>query len=203
MTMKYQSEKEESSFKKLQTHFKSKEPLNNEAIESITYQCSKMDKVRYSLRDHLKQLCLSIFGCCKRDSKKMAKERKTPVEIFNEGKDMVESYFDIVTMARLFREMQVFVSTVLTHRQRLLLMFQRKLSINELGSAFPVPEYDEELLEIRRKVLSKDPEEQAEGLEEMKNILEGYKDADELDKIDMKLIAGVYEDDPFAMGEPF
>jgi hypothetical protein len=46
----------------------------------------------------------------------MAKERKTPVEIFNEGKDMVESYFDIVTMARLFREMQVFVSTVLTHR---------------------------------------------------------------------------------------
>jgi hypothetical protein len=54
---------------------------------------------------------------------KMAKERKTPVEIFKEGKDMVESYFDIVTMARLFREMQVFVSTVLTHRQRLLLMF--------------------------------------------------------------------------------
>jgi len=42
-----------------------------------------------------------------------------------------------------------------------------------------------------------------EGLEEMKNILEGYKDAEELDKIDMKLIVGVYEDDPFAMGEPF
>jgi hypothetical protein len=37
----------------------------------------------------------------------------------------------------------------------------------------------------------------------MKNILEGYKDADELDKIDMKLIAGIYEEDPFAMSEPF
>ena len=82
-----------------------------------------MDKVRYSLCDHLKQITLSIFFCWKRDSMKIAKERKTPVEIFKEGKDMVESYFDIVTMARLFREMQVFVSTVLTHRQRLLLMF--------------------------------------------------------------------------------
>ncbi len=82
-------------------------------------------------------------------------------------------------------------------------MFQRKLSINEFDSAYPALNYDEELQEIRRKVLSKDPEEQAEGLEEMKNILEGYKDAEELDKIDMKLIAGVYEDDPFAMGEPF
>ena len=82
-------------------------------------------------------------------------------------------------------------------------MFQRKLSISEFGSAFLAPDYDEELLEIRRKVLSKHPEEQAEGLEEMKNILGGYKDADELDKTDMKLIAGIYEDDPFAMNEPF
>ena len=36
----------------------------------------------------------------------------------------------------------------------------------------------------------------------MKYILSGYKDGDELEKTDFKLIAGIYKDDPFGMDEP-
>jgi hypothetical protein len=59
-----------------------------------------------------------IFGCCKRNKKEKSKikERKTPGQIFKEGKEMVESYLDIVKLVRSFREMQVFISTVLTQR---------------------------------------------------------------------------------------
>jgi len=69
-----------------------------------------------------------------RHSNKKTQECKTPVQIFDEGKNLVESYFDIVTMIRNFREIQMFMSTVLAHRQRLLLLFQRKLTISEFGN---------------------------------------------------------------------
>ena len=52
-------------------------------------------------------------------------------------------------------------------------------------------------------MLSKDPKELEEGLEEMRYILGGYKDADELDMNDIKLISGIYKYDPFAMDGPF
>ena len=59
------------------------------------------------------------------------------------------------------------------------------------------------MYEIRRKVLSKNPRDVEEGLDEMKYILSGYKDGEELEKTDFKLIAGIYKDDPFGMDEPF
>jgi hypothetical protein len=52
-------------------------------------------------------------------------------------------------MIRFFREMQLFLSTVLTHRQRLLLLFQRKLLINEFGESRHPIDYDKELYDIR------------------------------------------------------
>ena len=52
-------------------------------------------------------------------------------------------------------------------------------------------------------MLSKDPKELEEGLEEMRYILGGFKDADKLDINDIKLILGFYKYDPFAMNGPF
>jgi len=83
------------------------------------------------LKDYFKNLILKLPACCQRKSKKQRIERKTNVQLFNEGKDRVTNYFDIVKLVRLFREMQMFLSTVLTPEQRLLLLFQRKLLISE------------------------------------------------------------------------
>jgi len=59
----------------------------------------------------------------------------------------------------------MFISTVLTPEQRLLLLFQRKLLISEYNDFSSDEEentthknFDEKLFEIRQKVLSKDPE---------------------------------------------
>lgn len=70
---------------------------------------------------------------CRRRAKSHALlHKKSNTDIYNSGKERVKSYFDIIPFIRQFREMQIFISTVLTHRQRLLLLFQRKMLISEI-----------------------------------------------------------------------
>ena len=73
-----------------------------------------MEKFHFNLKDYFVHLFTDIFSCCLRKKKKKGFNRKNPVQIFREGKDQVENYFDVVPMIRLFREMQMFISTALT-----------------------------------------------------------------------------------------
>lgn len=126
---------------------------------------------------------------------------KTNNDIYNSGKERVKSYFDIIPFIRQFREMQIFISTVLTHRQRLLLLFQRKMLISEVEEEHNNRlEQENKQYDIKRKILSSKGEEIEQGLLNMRQILQRYTNNQvELDKIDITLLKGVYKNDPFAV----
>jgi len=50
--------------------------------------------------------------------------------------------------------MQIFISTVLTHRQRMLLLFQRKMLISEVEENQNRLEQENKQYDIKRKILS-------------------------------------------------
>jgi hypothetical protein len=115
-----------------------------------------------------------VFRLCRRRSKStnVLLHKKTNTEIFNSGKERVKSYFDIIPFIRQFREMQIFISTVLTHRQRLLLLFQRKMLISEIEEERSnTLDQDNKQYDIKRKILSSESLEIDQGLEGMKQIL--------------------------------
>lgn len=100
---------------------------------------------------------------------------KTNNDIYNSGKERVKSYFDIIPFIRQFREMQIFISTVLTHRQRLLLLFQRKMLISEVEEEHNNRlEQENKQYDIKRKILSGKGEEIEQGLLNMRQILQRY-----------------------------
>ena len=100
---------------------------------------------------------------------------KTNNDIYNSGKERVKSYFDIIPFIRQFREMQIFISTVLTHRQRLLLLFQRKMLISEVEEEHNNRlEQENKQYDIKRKILSSKGEEIEQGLLNMRQILQRY-----------------------------
>lgn len=100
---------------------------------------------------------------------------KTNKDIYNSGKERVKSYFDIIPFIRQFREMQIFISTVLTHRQRLLLLFQRKMLISEVEEEHNNRlEQENKQYDIKRKILSSKGEEIEQGLLNMRQILQRY-----------------------------
>jgi hypothetical protein len=96
--------------------------------------------------------------------------------------------------------MQIFISTVLTHRQRMLLLFQRKMLISEVEENQNRLEQENKQYDIKRKILSSKTDEMKLGVENMTQILLKYTgDQAELDKLDITLLKGVYKDDPFAL----
>ena len=137
---------------------------------------------------------------CKKGPDTKLRRKLTPTEIFVAGRKRVEGFFDVVSFVRQFREMQVYLQSALTHRQRPLIKRQRRLMLNEVaddhGSEL---EQDRKQNDIREQILSMNRIEQAQGIKCMGQILRRYTDAGaELSRLDVALLRGVFDDDPSA-----
>ena len=132
--------------------------------------------------DYFKNILHSIWimycpRCPKKQKQPKNKEvfkKRTNVDIFNLGRSKVKKNLDIVSVVQQLREMQIFMSTMLTHKQRLLMMFQRKLLINESEGSEEengLEDKDDYHHKIKVDLLSKDKELTMAAKDDMKLIL--------------------------------
>ena len=62
-------------------------------------------------------------------------QTKHTAEIIRIGKQRVESHFDILNYIKQMREFQIFLASIITHRQRLLMNCQRSYLISKQSNA--------------------------------------------------------------------
>ena len=91
--------------------------LEESDIKNIIVSASKNKEFNFSFSDYCQNMlsyaCLCCRGAlCRKSNKENHKRKlikKTNIDIFNDGKDRVIGYFDIIPQVRQFRELKIFM----------------------------------------------------------------------------------------------
>ena len=145
--------------------------------------------VRITFPMVIKEMLSNILPC-----KKMCltEETRKSKRMFAQAQQMLNRQFDIKNLLRNSILIKLLISTMLTKQQSLLLLFQRKQVIEpekDISSSASDLDFREK---FNSMITSKNPWDRVFALYKMFDILNRYKENEQLDPIDKQLIKGVY-----------